>query len=117
MWVSIQRGGHFTRVDEAENSGSDFGRLSEIEVRFNWMDSDNDIGDFKCKLIDLSIVHDNRVSDNDLSHRIFLQHEQKHGKLGASICLNLKARGGKKGTFHSKRNTNIVDLILFVTYN
>lgn len=61
VWFSIERGGHFIRVDDAENSGSDSGRLSETEVRFNWTDSDGDISDFKCKLIDLSTVHDNRA--------------------------------------------------------
>lgn len=53
------RGGHFIRAGDAENSGNDFGRLSETGVRFNWTDSDGDISDFKCKLIDLSTVHDN----------------------------------------------------------
>lgn len=79
FWFSIQRGGHFIRVSEAENSGSNFGLLSETEVRFNWTDSDGDIGDFKCKLIDLSIVHDNRAWVTTIYRIVFffLQHENK----------------------------------------
>lgn len=62
IWFSIElSGGHFIRAGDAENSGSDFGWSSEAGVRFNWTDSDGDINDFKCKLIDLSTIHDNRA--------------------------------------------------------
>ncbi|KYN42782.1 hypothetical protein ALC56_02584 [Trachymyrmex septentrionalis] len=32
IWFSIERSGHFICADDAENSGSDFGRLSETRV-------------------------------------------------------------------------------------
>lgn len=57
--------GYFICADDAENSESDFGRLSETRVRFNWTNSDIYIyiyiSKFKCKLIDPSTVHDNRT--------------------------------------------------------
>lgn len=110
------------QAGDAENSGNDFGRMSETGVRFNWTNSAGDISDFKCKLIDPSAVHDNAwvTTIYRIGSLVFFFCSANKGTGNCahrSVWVWRLEMGEKRGTFYSKRNANIAvtDLILFAT--
>lgn len=90
-------------------------RPAEARARFNWTDFSG-IGDFKCKLIDLSArpAWQSRVSDMDLPHRIFFPRfeEQKQRKLRVLIRFGVRNRKNPRvctcGSVVASEITNIL---------